>query len=69
MRIAMQMQHVYKPEAKSMQTTRLSLLTTCQNLYVMDLPKICHETAVVPRPAEEGSFPHDSWSLHRKFFR
>lgn len=64
----MQLQHVYQPEAKPMQTKRLSLLMTCQNLYVMDCPKICHKTAVVPRLAKKGSLPHDSRRLHRKFF-
>lgn len=45
----------------------LSLLMTCQNLLVMDCPKVCHKAAVVPRLAEKGSLPHDSWWLHRKF--
>lgn len=54
MRIAMQLQHVYQPEGKSMQTKCLSLLMTCQNPCVMDCAKICHVTAVVPRLSESA---------------
>ncbi|NXF41119.1 FYB1 protein, partial [Nyctibius bracteatus] len=52
---------------KKFKVSCLSILMVCQNLYVMDCPKICHEIAVVPRLAQKGSLPHDSWSLHIKF--